>query len=69
MSDDILREIRDDVRSHGETLARIDERTQQHEKRMDRTERKSAGISGAGGLLGGTLVVFLKSFFSPGGSS
>jgi len=30
---------------HGEILARLDERSQNQDKRMDRTDRRSAGIS------------------------
>jgi hypothetical protein len=68
MSEVILQQIHDEQVEQGKTLAAIDERTKQHEKRMDRSDRKAAGISGAGGLFGGALVVFVKSFFPGGGT-
>lgn len=64
----LLEEIHADVKAHGETLARIDERTMQHEKRMDRTDRRSAAISSGGGLLGGALAILVKSLFPGSGS-
>ena len=46
--------------------ARLDERTKNHEKRMDRNDRRSAGLGAMTGLAGGGLVAFLKSLW-PGG--
>jgi len=63
VSQEILEKIHDEQIEQGKTLAAIDERTQQHEKRMDRSDRKAMGISGAGGLFGGAIAVFVKSFF------
>lgn len=60
-----LREITQSLRKHGECLVRIDERTLQHEKRMDRQDRKSAALGALTGLLGGFLAAFSKSLFGP----
>ncbi len=42
-----LGQIRDTQVEHGKTLATLEERSKQHEKRMNRTDKRSAGIAGA----------------------
>lgn len=63
-----LDDIKTCQREHGETLARIDERTKQHEKRMDRLDKKAAGLGAVTGMLGGALAVVGKALFGPPGS-
>lgn len=58
---DRLEKIHDAIEKHGTLLARIDERTQQHEKRLDSVDRKTVGISTITGTLGGVITIFLKS--------
>ena len=53
-----LEEIRDLVKSQGEVLARLDERTLQHEKRMDRAEARAARQGGIWGSVGGFFGAF-----------
>jgi hypothetical protein len=61
---DRLGSIEDRQIDHGKTLAVLDERTQQHEKRMNRAERRSAGVGAtAGGILAGA-VIGIKMLFS-----
>lgn len=69
MSDPILQEIRSEQVKQGKTLARIDERTQQHEKRMDRSDRRAAGVGGLTGLAAGFAAAFMKAFFHPTGGA
>jgi len=58
-----LGEIKNCQNEHGELLARIDERTKQHEKRMDRAEKKAAGLGAVTGALGGIFAVLGKSIW------
>lgn len=58
---DRLDKIHEVMNKHGKLLARIDERTLQHEKRMDRSDRRSAGIGTVTGVIGGALAMFVKS--------
>jgi len=50
---------------HGETLARIDERTRQHEQRMDRADRRAGMIGSGAGVLIVAAVEGLKKAFGP----
>ncbi|KKM28196.1 hypothetical protein LCGC14_1567140 [marine sediment metagenome] len=48
---------------HGKTLAVLDERSQQHEKRMNRADRRGGYFgAGAGGILA-TVVIGLRMWF------
>lgn len=58
---DRLDRIADDLRAHGEVIARIDERTKAQKERLDRIEKKSAGIGAFAGIIGATLA-FLCEF-------
>lgn len=58
-----LKGLREEQQSHGECLARLDERTLQYEKRMDRTDRRAAGIAGITTIASGSIMLFVKSFF------
>lgn len=60
---DDLKGLRDVQGEHGETLARLDERTKQYEKRMDRTDRRTVGVAGATTAVGGSLILFIKQMF------
>ena len=51
---------------HGKTLAVLDERTQQHEKRMNRADRRSGTVGATAGGIIATAVIGLKMFFSGG---
>jgi hypothetical protein len=55
-----LGEIQETQVEHGKTLAVLDERTQQHEKRMDRTDRRAGTIGSVAGGLVSTLLIGLK---------
>lgn len=49
---------------HGKTLATLEERSQQHEKRMNRTDTKTlVSGGGAGAVIAGVLVA-LKFWFT-----
>ena len=48
---------------HGETLAVLDERTQQHEKRMNRADRRSGTVGATAGGIIATAVIGLRMFF------
>ncbi len=67
MSDPILMEMRADLKKIDRTVTRLEERTMQHEKRMDRDDRRSGAIGAGAGLFGGVLGAFLKSLVHPGG--
>lgn len=66
--DDVLRlceEMDDKLDTHGERLAALDERTKQHEKRMDRMSqdaRNKGGVAGtvAGSVASGVVAVILN---------
>ncbi len=67
---EVLESIRDDLKGlrdvqgeHSETLARLDERTMQYEKRMDRTDRRTVGVAGVTTAGGGSLLLFVKQMF------
>lgn len=62
-----VRDVKKALQKQGETLAAINERTKQHEKRMDRMDKKSAGLGAATGALGGFLAVLVRSLFGPPG--
>lgn len=64
-----LRDVKQALKEHGEILARLDERSVQQEKRMDRTDRRSTGFGAIAGLVGGVIGGFLKTFVGGGGSS
>lgn len=64
----LLDDIRGHLQKHGETLARIDERTKLHEKRMDRMDKRAAGLGAVTGAVGGALAVLGKSLFGPPGT-
>ena len=49
--------------------ARLFERTEQHEKRMDRAERQAVGYGSLFGLIGGVIGGFLKGLVGGGSSS
>ena len=55
-----LGEIRDTQVEHGLTLATLEERSEQHEKRMNRTDKRSAGIAG----VVSTVLIGAKMFFT-----
>ncbi len=57
---DKLDQVLEELKDQGETLVRIDERTIQHEKRMDRTDRKSTGLGAIAGLVGGFVAGMLR---------
>ena len=57
---DRLESIDGRLADHGETLVRLDERSQQHEKRMNRTDARGGLFGGAAGGLLATVVVGLK---------
>lgn len=61
------KEVRRKLNELGESVAKIDERTEQHEKRMDRMDRK-AGVTGsiAGGGAAAVLAA-LKGIIWPHG--
>lgn len=69
MSEALLKEIARDLKKVDSTVTRLDERTIQHEKRMNRSDRHSAGLGGLTGLFAGILGAFLKSFVHPGGGA
>lgn len=49
--------IEDRVIENGKTLAVLDERTKQHEKRMNRADRRSGTVGAtAGGILAGAVI-------------
>lgn len=48
-----LERVDDKLDRVGEQVAAIDERTRQHEARMDRADRRAAGWGAIGGLLAG----------------
>ena len=58
-----LGEIRADQIEHGKTLATLEERSEQHEKRMDRTERKSLLSGGGAGAAIAGVFIALKTWF------
>ncbi len=63
---DRLDSIDDRLTENGKTLAVLDERTQQHEKRMNRADRRSGTVGAtAGGILAGA-VIGIKMLFSGG---
>ena len=49
-----------------QVLARLDERTQQHEKRMDRSDNRAAGLGAVAGAIGGFFAGLLKGFTGSG---
>lgn len=53
------REIREELRDHGECLARLDERSIQHERRMNWIQKKAGGI----GAIAGTIMSFISNLF------
>ncbi len=55
-----LGQIRDTQVEHGLTLATLEERSEQHEKRMNRTDKRSAGIAG----VVSTVLIGAKMFFT-----
>lgn len=63
MSAELLEEIRAEQVVQGKTLAAIDERTLQHEGRMDRADRRAAKISGITGFISAIAALFVKSLF------
>ena len=60
---DRLDSIDDRLTSHGVTLAVLDERTKQHEKRMNRADRRSGTVGATAGGLAGTLVIGIRMLF------
>jgi chromosome segregation ATPase len=55
------KEIREELKEHGETLARLDERTEQQDKRLDRVQATSTAYgSAAGGVLAVIVSIFWK---------
>lgn len=61
-----LNRVLDELNDHGECLARIDERTKQHEKRMDRADRRATGLGAFAGLLAGFFAAVAKAFVGGG---
>tara|TARA_Y100000310_G_scaffold314292_1_gene363516 strand:+ start:1261 stop:1503 length:243 start_codon:yes stop_codon:yes gene_type:complete len=49
-----------------EDSATLKERTKQHEKRMDRQDKKSVGIAAVTGVAGGGFGTFIKSLLTGG---
>lgn len=59
-----LGEIRADQVEHGKTLATLEERSEQHEKRMNRHDRRAL-VSGAGsGGLIASVIMGVKLWFT-----
>lgn len=63
MSEALLKEIAGDVKAQGQTLAAINERTIQHEKRMNRADRHASGLGALAGAIAAGFTMFAKSFF------
>jgi chromosome segregation ATPase len=60
---DYRREFREELKDHGECLARLDERTEQQDKRLDRVQSTSTAYgSVAGGVLAVVVSIFWKIF-------
>jgi hypothetical protein len=61
--------IRAKVDEHGERLAAIDERTKQHEGRMDRIQeaatKRGAGAGGISGAASAVAIAVLNYIFGP----
>ena len=58
--DEHSKETRAQLQKHGECLARLEERSEQTEKRLDRADRRATGISAVTGALAGVGVVIAK---------
>jgi hypothetical protein len=62
-----FRELRKEMQSYGPVLARLDERSKNLDKRVDKVERKSAGLGAtAGGAAGGFVAGFINFFGGSG---
>lgn len=59
--------IYDKLEEQGMCLARMDERTAQHEKRMDRAEKRAAASGSIAGTLSGSIVAVILSKLGLGG--
>jgi hypothetical protein len=60
---DYRKEVREQLGDHGELLARLDERTEQQDKRLDRVQGVSSAFgSAAGGVIAVLVSVFWKMF-------
>lgn len=60
--------LEDGQKAQGETLAKLDERSQQHEKRMDRADKRAASIGGVTGTVGSAIVFFFNHLFGTSAS-
>ncbi len=61
-----IQEVLKESKSHGEVLARLDERSLNQEKRMDRIDRRSIGFGGtAGGIVALVISTALKAIGWP----
>lgn len=61
-----VKELRTEQIEQGKALSGLCERTEQHEKRMDRNDRRSAGLGAVTGALGGIVAGFFRSLFTGG---
>jgi len=55
----LLEEVRADVKSHGEMIARLDERTSGHTARITSLDRRAARWGGSVGAVSGAIAAAL----------
>ena len=60
-----IREVLTESRKHGKVLARLDERSQHQEKRLDRIDRRATGFGAVGGFIATVISYALKSIGWP----
>lgn len=60
---DRLDSIDDRLGTHGRTLAVLDERSQQHEKRMNRADTRGGVIGASAGGILATVIIGVKMWF------
>lgn len=61
--DDRLTSVDAKLGEHGETLVRLDERSQQHEKRMNRADVRGGALGATAGGILATVVIGLRMWF------